>query len=638
MTPQDAAGRKVLVVDDDAGLLHTLTDVLELRGFDALTARTGREGIAVARSLAEPLPVALVDLRLPDMDGLEVIEGLHRLSRLTEVVVLTGHASVESAINALRGRSFDYLVKPVPPGDLVRTLEAARARWHRNVIDEVVRRERARQGAILEACPVGVLILDMAGRVEYLNRPAELVLGLGPRDGVGSDARRWLAAAEPLDRAAGSLVEVHRDVAATGDHVTTRRYALERGPGQRRVISVSAAPLRREDGSTVSVVMSLADVTERWHLEEAVRRSQKMEAVGRLAASVAHDFNNVLTVIMVTTEALLLDLPPEQGFHRELGDILEAARQGRALTRQLLGFSRRETGVPRALDVNAEIDRMEGTLARILGPAHTLLVELDPLTPPVRMPPDLLRQALVNLCTNARDAMIEPGTVTVRTLALSAPSAGVGEGAWAVLEVRDTGHGMDSATLSRVFEPFFTTKDEGEGTGLGLATVYGAVTQVGGSVDVWSEPERGSVFRLLLPAAVGEAPAAPDESGPSTALVVLDDEEERALVRRTLVRRGHTVLEAVHGREALDLARRTDPGVDLVIASSPGKGRPVASAVADLGWACPRAAILLLGGDDAVAPSLSPDLAARCLGVPRPVEESELLDALARAVRRTGVS
>ena len=305
------------------------------------------------------------------------------------------------------------------------------------------------------------------------------------------------------------------------------------------------------------------DVTERLRLEDQLRQSQKMEAVGRLAGGVAHDFNNVLSVILSYSDMLISDMKPGEPMRDDVEEIQKAGRRATELTRQLLMFSRQQVLEPKVLDLNDVLTSMDKMLQRILG-ADVDLVSL-PTRPlgRVRADPSSVEQVIMNLVVNARDAMPTGGKLTMETdnvildEAYAQAHLGVKAGPHVMLAVSDTGTGMNTATMTRMFEPFFTTKGIGKGTGLGLASVFGIVQQSGGSIWVYSELGTGSTFKVYLPrvdAAVDSAPATEPSSdlrGSETILLVEDDDVVRAVARSILLRRGYNIIEARNAGEAL---------------------------------------------------------------------------------------
>ena len=320
------------------------------------------------------------------------------------------------------------------------------------------------------------------------------------------------------------------------------------------------------------------EITERKRLEEQLLQSQKMEAVGQLAGGVAHDFNNILTAIVGYTDLLAVEFGANSRQLEDLEEIRKAARRAAALTRQLLAFSRKQVLEPRVIDLNGVVMNLEKMLRSLISANIALKTALAPDLGAARADPNQLEQVIMNLAINARDAMPEGGTLTIETgnatldENYAAQHVAVVPGSYVMLAVTDTGSGMSEETKARIFEPFFTTKPPGRGTGLGLSTVYGIVKQSGGNIWLYSEPGKGTTFKVYLPtvealpADIGKvAPAEAVRHGGGTVLVVEDDEQLRRLTHRALAAHGYTVLEADRGRVALDIARRHKGMIDLLL-------------------------------------------------------------------------
>jgi len=362
---------------------------------------------------------------------------------------------------------------------------------------------------------------------------------------------------------------------------------------------------RRKDGSELQVrttahavtfadraarFVMAEDVGERERLESQLRQAQRMEAIGRLAGGVAHDFNNLLTAILGNTELLLARTPPEDPRRRDAEEVKKAGERAAALTRQLLTFGRSQPRAPVAVDLNETIRGLEPMLQRLIRSNIAIVTELARDAAPLRADRGQLEQVIVNLVVNAGDAMPDGGTLTIATSETELDEhyfrlhpAGQGSpGSYAVLEVADTGVGMDPETLSHIFEPFFTTKSEQHGTGLGLATVYGIVRQTGGFIWAYSEPHRGTSFKVYLPVAGAAIPARPATrptislaSAGHTVLLVEDDDAVRATVRRMLDMQGFAIVEAERGDDALALSEAGDPAsLTLLVTDTiiPGPG------------------------------------------------------------------
>jgi two-component system cell cycle sensor histidine kinase/response regulator CckA len=335
---------------------------------------------------------------------------------------------------------------------------------------------------------------------------------------------------------------------------------------------------RRLVGLISAVTAQLGAVIHRKFLEEQLRQSQKMEAIGRLAGGVAHDFNNLLTVIIGHAFLLREEVADGSLSSESAEEILESAHRAAALTRQLLAFSRREVVQPQVLNLNDVVSGMDRMLRRIVGEDIELLTSMDTPLDRVKADSTQMEQVILNLVVNARDAMPEGGRLTIQTSntvelldAVAAERNGVRAGNYVLLKVSDTGHGMDAETMRHIFEPFFTTKEVGQGTGLGLSTVYGIIHQAGGAISVSSEPGSGTAFQIYLPrteelAEHGQPAAdAPKAGGEHTILLVEDEPGVRRMVRQALRRQGYNVLEAASAAEALQLCQRHRNSIHLLV-------------------------------------------------------------------------
>jgi NO-binding membrane sensor protein with MHYT domain/nitrogen-specific signal transduction histidine kinase/CheY-like chemotaxis protein len=308
---------------------------------------------------------------------------------------------------------------------------------------------------------------------------------------------------------------------------------------------------------------------QRAELAERRQQSQKLEAIGQLAGGIAHDFNNLLTAILGNAAFVLASTPADDPRHADMREIERAATRAAELTHQLLAFGRKQVLRPTPLDINSTLSQTMRMLTRLVGEHIAIAVVPDPALWDVEADPAQLEQVIVNLVVNARDAMPEGGKLTIETQNVTlqpgstSQHIGASAGDYVLIAFTDTGIGMDPATQDRIFEPFFTTKALGKGTGLGLATVYGIVRQSGGSISVYSEPNRGTTFKVYLPRVAESLPAvsesvglASSTSGTETVLVVEDEEAVRQLAARTLFVRGYTPLVAHTGEEALRLSEQ----------------------------------------------------------------------------------
>jgi PAS domain S-box-containing protein len=429
--------------------------------------------------------------------------------------------------------------------------------------------------AVVDDSPLGVIVLDLELRIVRWNPSAERIFGWSAEDVVGKSYRAVIPE-ERLDEHA----QLRADSVA-GKVIMNVESQRRRKDGSLVDVSISVAALRHADGSVRGFAVVLGDITERLRLETRLRQSEKMEAVGQLAGGVAHDFNNLLTVITSYSGLLLGELPEESQLHADVQQIGSAAKRAAALTRQLLAFSRQQVLRPQLVTLNGVVSGLEKLLRRLVREDIEIVIELDPAAGPVEADVGQLEQMIVNLCVNARDAMPQGGTLTIRTSNAELDDTSLGRhtelavvpGSYVMLSVTDTGVGMTPEVKERIFEPFFTTKAPGVGTGLGLATVYGVVRQSCGYIWACSEPGHGAVFNVYLPlanAAVEDGPAE-KQNGPrrlvgnETVMVVEDDAALRHVACRALRTYGYLVLEAANGREALALCTEYEEPIHAVV-------------------------------------------------------------------------
>jgi PAS domain S-box-containing protein len=427
----------------------------------------------------------------------------------------------------------------------------------------------------MEAISQGIFIIDPAQPghpVIYVNPAFERITGYGREDILGMN---WGLCPEAGNNSAG---RAEIEIAIREQRPRLVELLGYRKDGTSFWASLSLAPIRTAEGRLTHFVGVVTDVSEQKRLEAQLRQSQKMEAIGRLAGGVAHDFNNVLTVILGYSDMLLQKLTPGDASRAPIEEISKAGQRAASLTNQLLAFSRKQVLTPVALNLNTLVADMDKMLRRLIGEDIELTTSLDPALQPAKVDPGQVQQVLMNLVVNARDAMPNGGKLTIKTANVDFDASYAVErpelqpGSYVLVAVSDTGCGMDEATKARIFEPFFTTREPGMGTGLGLATVYGIIKQSGGYIYVNSQPGRGSTFRIYFPRAGQETSQPGQDSAPheikqnaATVLVVEDEDAVRAMAARVLQRNGHAVLQARHGEEALQLSAAHTGPIDLLL-------------------------------------------------------------------------
>jgi two-component system, cell cycle sensor histidine kinase and response regulator CckA len=439
--------------------------------------------------------------------------------------------------------------------------------------EEQLRASEEKYRGIFNNAVEGIFQTTPSGRILTANPAIARMLGY-------ADAAELMATVQDLSRQLYVDPERRAEFARLLDeHGVVRGFECEmrRKDGSRGWASLSSRAVKDAHGLALCYEGTAEEITERKRLEEQVRQSQKMEAIGQLAGGVAHDFNNMLTVINGFSAMAFDRLRDGDPIREFLAEVQRAGERAALLTRQLLAFSRKQVLELRITDLNTVIEDLGRMLRRLIGDDIELTIVADPQLGSAKLDPGQFEQVLMNLAVNARDAMPTGGRLTIETGnveldASAAMQAEVSAGSYVRLAVSDTGHGMDDAIKARIFEPFFTTKGAGAGTGLGLSVVHGIVRQSGGFIDVSSAPGRGTAFRICVPrvkekaaprAATAEQPDAP--RGTETILLADDDDGVRLLASAVLRASGYTVLEARDGEHALDLARAHQGPIHLLL-------------------------------------------------------------------------
>jgi PAS domain S-box-containing protein len=449
---------------------------------------------------------------------------------------------------------------------------------------------------------------DLEGNYTSMNKAGEQITGYDHKEALALNFAQMMAP-ECLDKARAMLV---RKLA--GDKVTAYEMEIIAKDGRRITVEVNTK-LVFHDGVPVGVQGIARDVTERRQLEDQLRQSQKMEAIGQLAGGVAHDFNNLLTAINGYSGLALQRLDDSHLIKGYLEEIKKAGDRAANLTRQLLAFGRKQILQPIALNLNDVVTDISKLLRRLIGEDIELTAKLDPALKTIKADPGQIEQVLINLVVNARDAMPQGGNLTIETAAVELDAeyadrhVGVVPGNYVMLAVSDTGTGMDEETQARIFDPFFTTKDQGKGTGLGLSTVYGIVKQSGGNIWVYSELGHGTTFKVYLPQLETETQKVDTTvadtqmpGGSETILLVEDEDVVRGLARKILEHAGYNVIEAKQGDEAIRLCTEGVRSIDLLLTDvvMPGiSGKEVADRLSAL---LPGLKVLFMSGytDEAI--------------------------------------
>ena len=495
--------------------------------------------------------------------------------------------------------------------------------------------------SILDRSAAMVIVKDRAGRYLLVNHAFERFHRISRDQALGRTSREVL---EP--GIAATVQHGESESIEKGDQVAREERVMR--DGVECVLLTERFPLHDEEGNVFGHGVVSTDITAQLLLESRVQQAQKLEAVGRLAGGIAHDFNNLLSVVRCNLELVAETFDETDTRHELIREVQHAVRSGAALTRQLLTFSKTQVVQPRALDLNSSIEHMASMLRRFGGPGVTLDLELDDTLPLVIADGNQVEQVLLNLFTNAVDAMPDGGRVSLRTTDRpvdrnAARALGVEAGRFAELVVTDNGSGMDVHTRTRLFEPFFTTKSAGKGSGLGLSTVYAIVEQAGGHIMVDSEPGVGTTITIRLPAADSGASVTPEAAPPASSvttarsqrLLLVDDEAPlRTALGRLLQRRGYDVTEADGGAAALEVLASTRDSFDVVLTDvfMPGMGgRELAERLAER---APELPVVFMSGytaDEVLRRGL---MDARTPFLQKPFELDELDRVMAALGRR----
>jgi PAS domain S-box-containing protein len=591
----------ILIVDDQPQDIELLEAHLVPQGYEIVKAASGEE--ALEKLSSNQIELILLDILMPGMDGFEVTRTIRQdtAHRLIPIILITALQETEDRVKGIEAGCDDFLSKPLDKMELfarVRSLLQVKAyndlmsdyqteleamvtsrteelrHSLENLQQEIAERRRTEQElrekerllkGIIDGVSDVLSIQHPDHSIDCYNQAGYDLLGMTFEEVQGKKCFELIG----RDRECAECAT--RKALKSGKIEQLEKYVPELGI----YLDCRSNPVLDEDGNVVRIIEQLRDITDRKRTEEErevlqaqLIQAQKMESVGRLAGGVAHDFNNMLGVILGHAEFALEKAKENPDLHADLKEIQTAARRSADLTKQLLAFARKQIIAPKRLDLNNTVESILNMLRRLIGEDINLSWNPAKGVWPVKMDPSQVDQILANLCVNAKDAIAGVGKLTIETgmktfdPAYCADHAGFIPGDFVVLAVSDDGCGMDKMTLNHLFEPFFTTKDIGKGTGLGLATVYGIVKQNNGFINVYSEPDQGTTFRIYLPRCVAadEAravihPEKPDPTGNETILLVEDEPAILRMTRMMLERMGYSVLPAATPGEAIDLAK-----------------------------------------------------------------------------------
>ncbi len=562
---------RILIVEDEQ--IVALDIKMHLQKYGYAVPATFASAEDALREMPEIEPdLVLMDIKLQgDMDGLEAASQIKSDFGIP-VILLTANADESTIQRAKFTQPFAYIIKPFEERELRTAIVLSL--YRHEMEQKLIYRERL-FSTTLRSIGEAVVVADTSGDIEFMNPVAEEFCGIKLEEAVGKRFDSIFA----FENGDG------------GDFgAKPRRAEFVGAAGSRVPVEMRRSPLVNEKGLTTGAVWVISDITARVDSERALRESeeqlrhaQKMEAVGRLSGGIAHDFNNLLTIIMGYSKLLREGLQDEADLRltelqSDVEGILKAATKSANLTRQLLAFSRHQVLQPKVISLNRIVGDVEKMIRRVMTESIVMQVHLDETPCSIYVDQGQMEQVLLNLTVNAKDAMPDGGTLSIRTslesLSIRRPiqNGMIEPGDYAVLRVQDTGTGIPPEIVHRIFDPFFTTKEVGRGTGLGLSTVYGIITQSGGYIDVESLPGKGTSFCIFLPLNTGgetDAEASPSQEsqyfGSETVLVVEDEQPVRELLCRVLEGHGYAVVVAQNPGEALLISEKSGREFDLVV-------------------------------------------------------------------------
>lgn len=581
---------RILIVDDSVDIRNLLTKHLNAAGYtDLLTADSALSAFQIL-GLEDPLQpdppadLILMDVTMPGIDGIEACRRIRASAKLRDIpiIVVTANDEPKDLESAFGAGALDYITKPVNKVELQVRVRSAlslkqdaddRKRTYEQALAQLSRQNEL----ILDSVGEGIFGLDLDGNITFINPAAAKITGWEVDELIGQRAHDYLHYQKfdgtPYSEDECPIFQALKKgaVCSADDDVFHKK------DGTAFPIEYVTTPIQGDQDQIMGAVISFRDVTERKQLQQQLILSQKMETVGRLAGGVAHEFNNLLTVILAYSRLIIKDVDPEDTVANYVGLIQDAGERAKSITRQMLAFSRQQLTQPKVIDPNDLIEDAVKMIGPLIGENVDLVMPPTRDIRKVKIDLEQLNQVLLNLAVNARDSMPLGGKLTISAANFTVDRHYTDlhpetvEGEYAVLSVSDNGAGMTDEIKEHIFEPFFTTKGVGQGTGLGLATCYGIVKQNRGHITVYSEPGLGTTFKIYLPSAetAGIAPSTDEETGDlprgqETVLLVEDEESVRNLVAGMLREQGYQLLEAGGGTEALAVADKFPDDIDLL--------------------------------------------------------------------------
>jgi len=581
---------KILIVDDEPRMCESLRSLLSGHDYEIFTANSGTKAMEILSQ--EAFDLVLLDMVIPDMDGHQLMDYISNQYPDTFVIVITGYASLDSAVAALRKGAYDYLRKPFEYEELLKTVQNAldqkRLKYENELIDGRLKVTEERYRYLVDNSPDIICTLDLDGNFTFVSDAAERLIGYKPEELIGKHYSTIIYE-EDLERAKWFFdKERVMKHAVSGAELRLKTRGRKEGLHHYLIVELRSTGMYDKPASYpkkqyLGTYVVARDVSDRRRLEAQLHQAQKMEAIGTLAGGIAHDFNNLLMAIQGYASLMLLNTDPSHPHYEKLKNIEKCVQSGAELTRQLLGFARGGKYNVRPLNLNELINQTSQMIGRTMKEI-IIHKKYDENLWPVEADQGQMEQVLLNLYVNAWQAMPGGGELFLETRNITLgeqfiQSYNMPPGHYVKITVADTGIGMDEETRQRIFEPFFTTKKIGGGTGLGLASVYGIVKNHNGIIEVKSKKGEGTTFEIYLPASekkIEEKTRVRERLVKRSGTILLVDDEDMIIEVGTEILRalGYKVIPAKSGEEAINIYRNNKDKIDLIILDiiMPGMG------------------------------------------------------------------
>lgn len=566
--------KKILVVEDEHIIAMEIRDRLEDMGYIVTDTVNSKEA-AIESTKNNPPDLVLMDIMLGhEMAGLDAAKYIHEQYDIP-VVYLTAYSDKKTLSRAKQAEPYGYILKPLDEREIQSTIEIA---FYKHEMEKKLKASEEWFSTTLKCIGDAVITTDTKGSVVFINSRAENLTGWSQKEAAGKDIKKVFQITNDnetnwVDDPVGKVLNSGEAISLSNNTLLIAR------DGKKIPIDDSAAPIRDNRGNLNGVVLVFRDVAKRKYMEEQLRQSSKMEAIGTLAGGVAHDFNNILTAIRGMTDLILSDIPLQHPLFHSIQEIQESADQAADLTNQLLLFSCKQPLSFKIFNLNSLIANMVNMIRRLIGEDIQIKKALESDLSSIKADKGAIEQILLNLAINARDAMPKGGTLTIETghTTVSEYKKSFGTtaqpGNYVCLSVTDSGTGIKTDDLEHIFEPFFTTKKLGKGTGLGLAVIFGIVKEHNGWIEVNSKPNNGTTFNIYFQALSEEPNTDTKENVPIQSLkgngerilFVEDEEQVRTYVERALIKANFLPLSAADAEEAMDIFNEEDGNFDLIL-------------------------------------------------------------------------